>query len=79
MGEKQWAYQFQWRHNDRYGASNQQPYDCLLNRYSEADQGKHQSSASPVYVRGIDRWPVNSPYEWPVTRKMFPFDDVIMQ
>ena len=25
-----------------------------------------------------DRWPVNSPHKWPVTRKMFPFDDVIM-
>ena len=24
------------------------------------------------------RWPVNSPHKWPVTRKMFPFDDVIM-
>ena len=22
--------------------------------------------------------PVNSPHKWPVTRKMFPFDDVIM-
>ena len=26
----------------------------------------------------IHRWPVNSPYKWPVMRKMFPFDDVIM-
>ena len=24
------------------------------------------------------RWPVNSPHKWPVTRKMFPFDSVIM-
>ena len=29
-------------------------------------------------MRGIHRWPVNSPYKRPVTRKMFPFDDVIM-
>ena len=29
-------------------------------------------------VRGIHRWPVNSPHKWPVTRKMFPFDDAIM-
>ena len=27
---------------------------------------------------GIHRGPVNSPHKWPVTRKMFPFDDVIM-
>ena len=33
--------------------------------YSDADQRKH-------------RGPVNSPHKWPVTLKMFPFDDVIM-
>ena len=46
--------------------------------YSGAHQRKHQSSASLVFVRGIHRGPVNSPYKWPVTRKMFPFDDVII-
>ena len=47
--------------------------------YSDADQRKHQSSASLAFVLGIHRWPVNSPQKGPVTRKMFPFDDVIMQ
>ena len=46
--------------------------------YSDADQRKHQSSASLAFVRGIHRWPVNSPHKGPVTRKMLPFDDVIM-
>ena len=46
--------------------------------YSGADQSKHQSSASLAYVWGIHRGPVNSPPKWPVTRKIFPFDDVIM-
>ena len=46
--------------------------------YSDADQRKHQSSASLAFVRGIHRWPVNSTHKGPVTRKMFPFDDVIM-
>ena len=46
--------------------------------YSYADQRKNQSSASLTFVRGIHRGPVNSPHKWPVTRKMFPFDDVIM-
>ena len=46
--------------------------------FSSADQRKHQSSASLAFVRGIHRGPVNSPHKWPVTRKMFPFDDVIM-
>ena len=45
---------------------------------SGADQRKHQSSASLAFVRGIHRGPVNSPHKWPVTRKTFPFDDVIM-
>ena len=44
-----------------------------------ADQRKHQSSASLAFVRGIHRSPVNSPHKSPVTRKMFPFDDVIME
>ena len=43
-----------------------------------SDQSKHQSSASLAFVRGIHRGPMNSPHKWPVTRKMFPFDDVIM-
>ena len=43
-----------------------------------ANQMKYQGCASLVYVRGIRRWPVNSPHKGPVTRKMFPFDDVIM-
>ena len=57
----------QWRHNGRDSVSNHQPHDCLLSRsvHWGADQRKHQR-------------PVNSPHKWPVTRKMFPFDDVIM-
>ena len=46
--------------------------------YSGADQRKHQSSVSLAFVRGIHRVPVNSPHKRPVTRNMFPFDDVIM-
>ena len=46
--------------------------------YSNADQRKHQSSTSLAFVQGIPRRPGNSLHKWPVTRKMFPFDDVIM-
>ena len=45
--------------------------------YSDADQIKYQSSASLAFLRGIHRWLVNSPHKGPVTRKMFPFNDVI--
>ena len=47
--------------------------------YSDADQRKHQSSASLAFVRGIYRGPLKSPHKWPVTGKIFPFHDVIMQ
>ena len=46
---------------------------------SGADQRKHQSSGPLAFVRGIHRWPVNSPHKWLVTRKMCPFDDFIMR
>ena len=38
---------------------------------------EHQCSASLAFVRGIHRWPVNSPHKGPVTHKMFPFDDIM--
>ena len=47
--------------------------------HSDADQRKHQSSASLAIVRGIHWGPVNSPHKCPVTQKMLPFDDVIMR
>ena len=46
--------------------------------FSGADQRKHQRSARLAFVWGIHWWRVNSPNKWPVTRKMFPFDDVIV-
>ena len=48
------------------------------NIYSDADQRKHQSSASLAFLWGIHRGPVNFPHKWPVMQKMFPVDDVIM-
>ena len=47
--------------------------------YSDANQRKRQSSASLAFVRGIHRRPVNSPHKWPITRKIIPFDDVIVR
>ena len=45
---------------------------------SGADQRIHQSSVSLAFVSGIHRWPMNSPHKGQITRKMLPFDDVIM-
>ena len=67
-----------WRHNEHDGVSNHQRFDCLLDRLFRPRSKKTSSSASLAFVRGIHRWPVNSPHKGPVTRKMFPFDDVMM-
>ena len=66
-----------WRHNGHGGVSNHHPTIVYSTVWSDADQRKHQSSALLTFVWGIHRWPVNSPHKWPVTRKMFPFDNVI--
>ena len=67
----------QCRHNGRDSVSNHRLLGCLFNRL--LDQRKYQSSASLAFVRGIHRWPVNSPHEEPVLQKMFLFDDVTME
>ena len=63
----------QWRHNGRDSVSNHKPHDCLLNRLF-----RHRSKkTSKLHVTGLPRGAVNSLFKWPVTRNMFPFDDVI--
>ena len=67
------SFSLQWRHNGRDGVSNHQPHDWFTQSFIQAqDQRKHQSSASLAFVPGF------TPHKWPVTRKMLPFDDVIM-
>ena len=64
----------QWCHNGRDGVSNHQLHECLLSRLFNA-QIKENIKAPrhwPLW------WPVNSLHKGPLTRKMFPFDDVIM-
>ena len=68
-----------WRQNGPDGVSNHQPHDCLFNRLFSLRSTKHQSSAPLAFVRIIQRWPVNFLHKAPVTRKIFPFDDVIMK
>ena len=75
--QKDQIHPLKWRHNERDGVSNHQRLDGLT-VFSGTDQRKYQSSVSLAFVRGIHRWPENSPHKGPVTRKMFPFDDVIM-
>ena len=67
-----------WRHNDHDGVSNHQPHGSLHNHLF----GRRSKKTSKLRVTGLcagnSPGPVNSPHKRPVTRKMFPFDDVIM-
>ena len=67
-----------WRHNDYDCVSNHQPYDCLLNRLFRRKSKKTSKLHVTGLCVGTSPGPVNSPHKGPVTRKMFPFDDVIM-
>ena len=66
-----------WRHNGRGGVSNHHTHDCSLNRLFRLGSKK----TSQLRVTGLcaGNSPVNSPHKWPVTRKMIPLDDVIME
>ena len=63
---------------DHDGVSNHQPQGCLLNRLFR----RRSRKTSKLRVTGLcvenSPGPVNSLHKGPVTRKMFPFDDVIM-
>ena len=67
-----------WRHNNHAGVSNHQPHGCLLNRLFRRKSKKTSKLRVTGLCAGISPGPVNSPHKGPVTRKMFPFDDVIM-
>ena len=68
----------QWRHDDNDGVSNHQPHGCLLNRLFRRSSKKTSKLRVTGLCVGNSPGPVNSPHKGPVTRKMFPFDDVIM-
>ena len=68
-----------WRHNDHDSVLNHQPHDCLLNRLFRRRSKKTSRLCVTGHCAGNSPGPVNSPHKWPVTRKMFPFDDVIMR
>ena len=68
----------QWRHNGRDSVANRQPRDCFLSHLL-----RHRSNKTPkLRVTGLcagnSQGTGEFPHKWPVTRKMLPFDDVIM-
>ena len=67
-----------WRHNDHDGVSNHQPHGCLLNCLFRRRSKKTPKLRVTCLCAGKSPGPVNSPHKGPVTRKRFPFDDVVM-
>ena len=73
-------YTLQWRHNGRHNVSNHQPHDCLLKCLFR----RRPKKIWELRVTGLCAGAGNSPrigesqHKWPVTREMFPFDDVII-
>ena len=62
----------QWRHDGPDGVSNHQPHECLLKRLFRRRSKKTSKLRVTGLCAGIHR------SQRPVTRNMFPFDDVIM-
>ena len=68
----------QWHHNERDHVSNNRRLDCLLNCLYRCRSKKTSKLLVTGLCEGNSPWPVNSSRKGPVTRKMFPFDDVII-
>ena len=75
---RQNLYSLWWRRKGHGGVSNHQPHGCLLNRLFRRRSKKTSKLRVTALCVGNSPGPVNSPHKGPVTRKMFPFDDVIM-
>ena len=73
-----WFDSLQWRHNERHGVSNHPPHDYLLNRLSSRRSKKTSKLRGTGLCAGNSPVTGEFPAQGPVTRKMFPFDDVIM-
>ena len=58
--------------------ASHQPTGCLLNRLFRRRSKKTSKLRVTGLCVGNSSGPVNSPHKGPVTRKMFPFADVIM-
>ena len=67
-----------WRHNGRDGVSNHQAQDCLLNHLFRRRSKKTLKLRVTGLYEGNSPVTDEFPHKGPVTRKMFPFDDVIM-
>ena len=63
--------------HERHVDTNHWSFHCLFNSLCRPTSKKHQILHCWPFVRGIHRWPVNSPHKGPVMRKKLPFDMLI--
>ena len=75
----EFSIQLHWRHNDHDSVSNHQPHGCLINHLFRSRSKKTSKLRVIGLCVGNSPGPVNSPHKGSVTRKIFPFDDVIMR
>ena len=75
---QEWYPQWQWRHNECDGVSNQQPHHCLLNGWFRRRSKKTSKLCVTGLCDGNSSVTGEFLHKGPVTRKMFPFDDVIL-
>ena len=68
-----------WRHNGSDGVSNHQPRHCLLNRLFRRQSKKASKLRFTGLCAGDSPVTGEFPHKGPATRKMFPFDDVIIK
>ena len=68
----------QWRHNERDSVSNHQPRHSFLNRLFRRGSNKTSTPRVTGLCAGNSPGTGEFPHKWPVTRKMFPFDNVII-
>ena len=72
------GFSLQRRNNERDGVSNHSRLECLLNRLLRRRSKKTSKLRVIGLCEGNSTVTGNSPHKGPVTRKMFPFDDVII-
>ena len=63
-----------WRHNDHDSVWNHQPHGCFLNRLFR----RRSKKTSKLRVTGLCVGNSPVPQKGPISRKMYPLDDVIM-
>ena len=68
-----------WRHNERDGVSNHRRLDCLLNRLFRRRPKLCVTGLCEVVTGEFSAVISEFPAQKPVTRNMFPLDDVIMK